>query len=117
MRNKINWDKVKEKALTHEEVMRRLDFTPKESEEIEIGSQVYICLMRIREIRRKLKLTQQQLSKLSGVPRETISRIESGNRNTSFETVRKLADALDYELDVVWIPRNGDSKSVARTGP
>ena len=50
----------------------------------------------IVRIRRELGVTQQKLSKLSGVPQPIISRIERGIiKSPSYETVRRIFEALE----------------------
>ena len=50
---------------------------------------------KIKAYRLKKKLTQTELSELSGVSRTTISGLESGRIvNTTAETLRKIARAL-----------------------
>ena len=53
---------------------------------------------KIKEIRERKKMTQEELSKASGVGRITISRIETGElTNTTVGTVTKLASALGVD--------------------
>jgi len=51
-------------------------------------------LERLREERKRSRLTQQELAKLSGVNRVTIARLETGASKAKPETARKLARAL-----------------------
>ena len=54
----------------------------------------------LREMREKKRLSQYQLSVLSGVPQQTISAIESHRRvNPGVETLYPLAKALDCLVD------------------
>ncbi len=45
------------------------------------------------------KLTQQALANASGVSRDMIAMIETGKKNGSLATVKKLAAALDIEIE------------------
>lgn len=54
----------------------------------------------LKLLRASKGLTLKQLSELSGVPIETISRIENGHRQPHLNTVKKLADAFDIEPSV-----------------
>lgn len=50
---------------------------------------------RIKELREKKKLTQQELAEKSGVSRSLIISLETGARTvTTTSTIEKLADAL-----------------------
>ena len=52
------------------------------------------ALGRLREERRRSRLTQEELAVLSGVGRVTIARLETGASRAKPETARKLARAL-----------------------
>ena len=55
---------------------------------------------RLRSIRRAKDITQEELSRLSGVSRATISSIESGeNRVVLSSTLLKLATALECRVE------------------
>jgi transcriptional regulator with XRE-family HTH domain len=54
----------------------------------------------VRIVRQRAGLTQQQLADRSGHPRETIARWETGAREPSLATLRKLAEASNLELVV-----------------
>jgi transcriptional regulator with XRE-family HTH domain len=51
--------------------------------------------MRLFELRVEKMLTQEDLHQLSGVSRDTISRLERGESQAQYRTIRKLADALE----------------------
>ena len=51
----------------------------------------------IRERRRQLELTQEQLAKQAGIRQRTVSDIESAG-NARLDTVMRLLAALDLEL-------------------
>ena len=53
----------------------------------------------IRRMRKALDMTQAQLCHLSGVPQSTIAKVESGSINGSYETVRRLFEALSLDAD------------------
>ena len=51
-------------------------------------------LTRLKEERQRRQLTQQELAKISGVDRSTITRLERGATRASPVTMSKLARAL-----------------------
>ncbi|MBU0487264.1 MAG: helix-turn-helix domain-containing protein [Bacteroidetes bacterium] len=53
---------------------------------------------RIREMRQKLGISQEELSFRSELHRTYISSIERGLRNVSLENIEKLAKALECEI-------------------
>lgn len=58
--------------------------------------------------RKEKKLTQEQLSILSGVPARTIGSIERGERDGRSETLEKLLSALELRLVIC----NRDLKTI-----
>jgi ribosome-binding protein aMBF1 (putative translation factor) len=62
---------------------------------------VYSAGLDIRDRRRVLGLTQQQLSELTGIGQPEISRIESGQTNLTVGTFGALAHALAAEITLV----------------
>ena len=51
----------------------------------------------LREVRVRRLLSMRQLAKVAGVAPTTVYLIESGQRRPHFETMRKLAAALEVE--------------------
>ncbi|MBA2570308.1 MAG: helix-turn-helix transcriptional regulator [Chloroflexi bacterium] len=60
----------------------------------------------VRYARRKAGLSQRGLSVRSGVPQETIARIERSRVSPRFDTVERLLDAAGYAITAG--PRRGD---------
>lgn len=58
-----------------------------------------ILAKNIAALRRYRNLSLVQLARSSGVPKSTISNIESGSANPSIETIYKLAQALSVSLE------------------
>lgn len=52
---------------------------------------------RLRNLRRNSVLSQRELSRMTGVAFDTISRLETGKQRAQPKTVRKLANALGVE--------------------
>lgn len=46
-------------------------------------------------------LSQRELSRISGIPQKTISRIESGKDIPKMSTLFKLCSALDLEIQII----------------
>ena len=60
---------------------------------------------RLRELREEAVLTVRELSVLSGVSEDTITKIENGHRKARPGTVRKLAKALDVKPQELATPK------------
>lgn len=54
-------------------------------------------LDRLRQVREARFLTQADLAERSGVSRQTINRLEQGEIEARFKTLRQLADALEVQ--------------------
>ena len=53
--------------------------------------------MKLKELRIKAVLSQEDLGKMAGMSAATINRIELGKQKPRFITIRKLAKALGVE--------------------
>jgi transcriptional regulator with XRE-family HTH domain len=60
---------------------------------------------RVTEERTERGLSQQELAKLCGTTQSAIARLESGGRPPKIDTLLRIADALDCELEVELRPR------------
>ena len=58
---------------------------------------------RIKELRARYDLTQDDLAKKVGVRRETILYLEKGKYNPSLELAHKIAQALKTTIDELFI--------------
>jgi transcriptional regulator with XRE-family HTH domain len=54
-------------------------------------------LPHLRSFRRRAVMSQEDLAERSGVARDTISKLETGQRGAYPSTIRKLAAGLDVE--------------------
>lgn len=61
---------------------------------------------RIRELRAKYDLTQNDLAKRVGVRRETILYLEKGKYNPSLRLAHEIAKALNTTIDDLFIFEN-----------
>lgn len=58
---------------------------------------------KIKEMREKRGISQEELSRLSNVSRVTISQLENDeSKNASVKTLLKIAKALDAPLDAIF---------------
>ncbi len=55
--------------------------------------------LRIREIRKQKKLTQEQLAKICNIEKANLSRIESGITNPTVLTLQKMSKALEVQIN------------------
>ena len=59
----------------------------------------------LRDARHRAELTQRQLARKSGIPQETIARIERGRADPRVNTLDRLLAACEFGLEVM--PRLG----------
>ena len=72
----------------------------------------------IRNLRRKKGISQDILSGLAGIARTHLTMIENGDKQANFETLWKLANALDMRPSelVALIERETESGSTGHSG-
>ena len=101
----MNWKEHKRKLLEDPEFR-------KEYEALEPEYKLASDLIRLRLAK---GLTQEQLATLLNTKQESIARMESGSSLPSLSTVKKLANALDAELEINLRPKpqSGEAKLVA----
>ena len=92
----MNWKEHKKRLLKDPEFR-------KEYEALEPEYKLASALIRLRLAK---GLTQEQLAKLLNTKQESIARLESGGSLPSLSTVKKVADALDAELEINLRPRS-----------
>jgi DNA-binding XRE family transcriptional regulator len=65
----------------------------------------FIIIQTIIDARRKFNLTQKELSKRTGITQADISRLENGNGNPTIKLLQKLANGLDMDLELRFVPK------------
>ena len=64
------------------------------------NAKVKMFTKKIRELRKKKKISQETLARLVGVSLNTIVKIESGeSRHPTIQTIAGIAEALEISLD------------------
>jgi predicted transcriptional regulator len=61
---------------------------------------------RVAERRGAMGLSQRQLAELCGTTQSAIARLERGGRPPRIDTLLRIADALDCDLNVELVPRS-----------
>ena len=65
-----------------------------------ISNQEYEFIMEIAKIRLENKITQKELSNLTGIPQPNIARFEKHTHSASLTTVIKILNSLGYQLKI-----------------
>ncbi len=97
----MNWKEHKQKLLKDPEFR-------KEYEALEPEYRLASALIRLRL---KKGLTQEQLAKLLNTKQESIARLESGNSLPSLSTIKRVANALDAEVEINLRPKRPSRKA------
>lgn len=91
----MNWKEHKKKLMENPEFRA-------EYEALEPEYKLVADLIRLRLAK---GLTQEQLAKLLNTKQESIARLESGGSLPSLSTVKRVANALDAELEISLRPK------------
>lgn len=88
---------------THQDVLRDLlknkEF--KESyEELKPEYEIHLALIKARN---KMRISQLELSRLSGIDQANLSRIEKGIANPSLHTLQRLAKAMGMHIELKFV--------------
>ena len=59
----------------------------------------------VKELRGKAGITTTELAERVGISQAQISRLENGKQGFRSATLAKIADALGYEVKVVFLPK------------
>ena len=84
----------------------------KEYESLEPEYQLAAALIRLRLAK---GLTQEQLARLLNTKQESIARLEGGSSLPSLSTIKRIANALDAELEIRLRPRQRPAEETLLT--
>jgi DNA-binding XRE family transcriptional regulator len=90
----IPWQEVRDKYLTKDEQILS-----------ELRAKLKIAIRKLKEQRKYLKVTQIKLAQKAGIPRTTLTKIESGYQNVSILKLMTVADAMDMDLEIQLVKR------------
>ncbi len=96
-----SWKEVKEEIEEN--------FTKEDIEEIELEKEIIKATI---EARKSAHLTQQELSKLSGIVQPSIAKIENFTRIPQYTTLMRLLRPMGYTIKVV--PIEEDKKKILK---
>lgn len=91
-------------AKTFREVLNEQLKDPEFKAEWDATEAEYQIIKSMLEARRRMAITQSQLSEITGIAQADISRIENGNANPSIQTLQRLAAGLGMRLKVEFVP-------------
>lgn len=59
----------------------------------------------LADARLSRNMTQKELAARTGINQADISRLENGTRNPSLRFLRRLANGMDMELQITFVPK------------
>lgn len=90
------------KFKTWDELEKELNITPEDEEEIRLEMEIIEATIKARE---KNKLSQTELSKITGIKQSAIARIEKSKHSPTTSTLIKLLYPMGYTLGVIPIKK------------
>lgn len=84
-------------------VNRKMDAIAKENKKLIESTQVATrknLIDQLVRLRKAKKITQADISEITGIQRPNISRLESGKYNPTLDMVVRVADSIGYELEI-----------------
>lgn len=76
------------------------DMTAEERKFVDAEKKYYRLVVALRKERKERGLTQEKLASLSHVPRTTITKVESGSRNATLQTLMAMAQAMGKNVEM-----------------
>ncbi|MHB8277658.1 MAG: helix-turn-helix domain-containing protein [Candidatus Humimicrobiaceae bacterium] len=92
----MNWKEAKEILIKDDPLLKI---------ELEKLEPKYQIIRQVIELRRKSKLTQKQLAEKINDKQSNIARLENGNVNPSIDKLIQIANGLNADIEVKFIPR------------
>jgi len=88
------------KSIKYEDFKAQRLEAPEVRKEYEALEPQFRLIRNILLLRNQLNISQMQLAKLAGTKQPAISRLERGDSNITINTLRRVADALNADLDI-----------------
>jgi DNA-binding XRE family transcriptional regulator len=92
--------KRKIKTISYKEAFKEFRKNPKYREMVKSKRRYFETLIALKKTREKKGLSQEELAELAGLPRVTIARIETGQQNTTVDTLISMASAMGKRIEI-----------------
>lgn len=93
----VFWQTIYENVY---ESLKEKGFSVRKYREEKISPEIKQIAQQIKELRQKQGYTQEDVAKKMGVIQQYISKIETGHENVSIDTLRRIANIFDKQLNV-----------------
>jgi len=87
------------------EAKKLINKDPQVLEELKNFEPEYQIISQLIALRRKNKITQEELAELIGDKQPNISRLESGSYNPTLAKLKKIADCLGRRLEIRFVSK------------
>ena len=57
---------------------------------------------RIKQLRKKQKLTQKELAEMAEIDQSDLSKIENDRKSITLDTAKKISRALGHSIEYIW---------------
>lgn len=94
----------KRKYLDFDDFLKDSLKNPKIKAEYDKLQPEFTLIQAVIDARLKKGLTQEDLAEKIGTKQSVISRLESGNANPSFAFLKRIAQALNFQLEIKFTP-------------
>jgi len=94
----MNKAKLKKYTISLSELSK--NNTTEERKFVDAEKQYYQVILTLRKKREALGLTQEKLAQLSHLPRTTVTKVESGSRNATLQTLSAMAEAMEKNIEL-----------------
>jgi DNA-binding XRE family transcriptional regulator len=93
-------------TITFKEDLKRRLKDPEIKKEYDALKNEVVIIQVLIDARKKYNLTQKELAKRTGINQADISRIERGTANPTLKLLQKLANGLDMDLELRFVPKS-----------
>ena len=95
---KMDWQEFKKRRFKEDSKLK------KEYDKLEPE---YKLISQIIGLRKEKEISQKQLAKMMNTKQPSIARFEGGDVSPTIAFLKKMADVLNYDLDIKFRPRAG----------
>ncbi len=81
-----------------------------------MSTRIMLLGIRIKELRKRVGLSQDQLAEKVGIESKYLSRIEVGKRYPSLDALERIADSLEVEMKELFDFAHHDNESITPLG-
>ncbi|MFA5623797.1 MAG: helix-turn-helix transcriptional regulator [Bradymonadales bacterium] len=78
--------------------------SPQVKEEFDALEEEFMLIQSFIDARKRSGFSQQELSRRTGITQADISKIECGNANPSFRTLKRLAAGMGMKCHITFVP-------------